>query len=91
MMIRSARRLFASYAPPRNTLFATLTDADVQTFESIVSSKGVFREEGDIAAHNVDWTKKFQGASKLVLKPSSTEEVSAILKHCNSRKLAVVP
>lgn len=26
-----------------------------------------------------------------MLKPNSTEEVSGILKHCNQRKLAVVP
>lgn len=31
------------------------------------------------------------GNSKLVLKPGSTEEVAAILKHCNERRLAVVP
>jgi len=31
------------------------------------------------------------GASRCVLKPKSTEEVSAILKYCNNRRLAVVP
>lgn len=31
------------------------------------------------------------GASRLVLKPKSTEEMSAILKHCNDRRLAVCP
>ena len=39
----------------------------------------------------MDWTKKYKGESRLVLRPKTTEEVSAILKHCNSRKLAVVP
>ena len=39
----------------------------------------------------MDWTKKYKGNSKLVLKPKTTEEVSAILKYCNEKRLAVVP
>jgi FAD/FMN-containing dehydrogenase len=39
----------------------------------------------------MDWTKKYKGHSKLVVRPKSTEEVSAVLKYCNDRKLAVVP
>lgn len=31
------------------------------------------------------------GKSRLVLKPKSTEEVSAILKYCNENRLAVCP
>lgn len=31
------------------------------------------------------------GYSSVVLKPKTTNEVSAILKHCNDRKLAVCP
>jgi len=32
-----------------------------------------------------------KGASRLLLKPKTTEEVSKILKYCNDRKLAVCP
>ncbi|KAK9948479.1 hypothetical protein M0R45_004052 [Rubus argutus] len=32
-----------------------------------------------------------EGSSKLLLQPQTTEEVSQILKYCNSRSLAVVP
>ena len=39
----------------------------------------------------MDWTKKYKGESKLVLRPKTTEEVSTVLKYCNTRKLAVVP
>jgi FAD/FMN-containing dehydrogenase len=35
--------------------------------------------------------RKFRGHTKLVLKPSSTEEVSKILRYCNENMLAVVP
>lgn len=45
----------------------------------------------ELESFNSDWTKKFAGKSQLVVKPGSTEEISAILKHCNERKLAIVP
>ena len=48
-------------------------------------------DKDDLELHNSDWTKKFVGQSKLMLKPETTEQVSAILKYCNQRKLAVVP
>jgi D-lactate dehydrogenase (cytochrome) len=35
--------------------------------------------------------RKYRGSSQVVLRPKTTEEVSAILKYCNERKLAVVP
>lgn len=31
------------------------------------------------------------GASRLILKPKSTEHVSAILRYCNEKQLAVCP
>lgn len=34
---------------------------------------------------------KYQGSSKLALKPSSTDEVSQLLAYCSLRRLAVVP
>mmetsp|Transcript_13765 Transcript_13765/g.34611 ORF Transcript_13765/g.34611 Transcript_13765/m.34611 type:complete len:434 (+) Transcript_13765:250-1551(+) len=35
--------------------------------------------------------RKYRGGSKVVLKPKTTEEVSALLGYCNGRMLAVVP
>lgn len=35
--------------------------------------------------------RKYRGHAKLVLKPSTTEQVSQILKYCNEHNLAVVP
>jgi len=44
-----------------------------------------------LEVHNTDWTKKYKGNSQVMLKPHTTADVSAILKYCNERKLAVVP
>ncbi|KAK9450815.1 uncharacterized protein V1518DRAFT_411781 [Limtongia smithiae] len=78
----------------RDERFGTLTDADVAHFRSVLSSENgvLFDGEGeDLAAYNVDTMRKYRGQSRLVLKPRSTEEVSAVMKYCGERNLAVVP
>ena len=57
----------------------------------MLGTKALVTEAQELEIHNTDWTKKYQGQSKLMLKPQSTEEVSAILSYCNERRLAVVP
>jgi FAD/FMN-containing dehydrogenase len=52
---------------------------------------GASQDDGDLEPFNTDWMKKYRGKSQLVLKPSSTEQVSKILKYCNDNRLAVVP
>ena len=88
----SSLRYFSSYAPLRNPAFATIKDSDLSFFESVVGRRsGMITNEEEVAPYNSDWTHKFVGNSKLVLRPNSTEEVAALLTHCNDRKLAVVP
>ena len=64
---------------------------DVSFFCQILGHSSVVQDEETLEIHNTDWTKKFQGKAQLMLKPETTEEVSAILRHCNERKLAIVP
>ena len=71
--------------------FATLADKDLTKFEGMLDKSGVITDQDMISPHNRDWTNKFVGSSKLLLRPKTTEEVSSILKYCNDRKLAVVP
>ncbi|KAG8733435.1 hypothetical protein FRC11_006236 [Ceratobasidium sp. 423] len=78
--------------------YATLTEDDVKHFTgilaptSILSSLPPFNQpQSELDTYNNDWLGKYHGRSKLVLKPKTTAEVSAVLKHCYNRKLAVVP
>ena len=48
-------------------------------------------DASDLAPRNRDWMNKYHGHSEVALFPSTTEQVSRILQHCNSRRLAVVP
>jgi len=41
----------------------------------------IIESEDEIAPYNVDWIGKIKGDCKLVIRPSSTEEVSKVLKH----------
>ncbi|KAG0341009.1 hypothetical protein BG004_006183 [Podila humilis] len=75
----------------RNATFKKLTDDDIAYFRSILPSSSLCQDEEDLETFNSDWLQKYRGQSKLVLKPSSTEQVSKILKYCNTNKLAVVP
>lgn len=71
--------------------YAKLTEEDVSYFKSILAPNAVLEDAEDIVFFNEDWMRKYKGASQLVLKPKTVEQVSQIMKRCNERKLAVVP
>ncbi|OIV94820.1 hypothetical protein TanjilG_22017 [Lupinus angustifolius] len=75
----------------RNPRFSKLNDEDVRYFEEILGAKNVIQDDEKLIAANTDWMHKYKGSSKLLLQPRTTEQVSQILKYCNSRCLAVVP
>ncbi|KAF2673889.1 hypothetical protein BT63DRAFT_451944 [Microthyrium microscopicum] len=82
----------------RRDNFAQVTAEDVDFFKSVLGSDSAILEsisspaaEADITPFNSDWMNKYQGQSRVVLRPESTEQVSKILKYCNDKKLAVVP
>lgn len=45
----------------------------------------------ELRPYNMDFTKKYIGHSKLVMTPTTSEQISKLLAYCNSRRLAVVP
>ncbi|KAI1312099.1 hypothetical protein F5Y03DRAFT_341355 [Xylaria venustula] len=82
----------------RDPRFAQITDDHVAHFRSLLGTDSALVDgvTGDVSAddmepYNGDWMRKYRGHCRLVLKPGSTEEVSAILKYCNDNMLAVVP
>mmetsp|Transcript_90242 Transcript_90242/g.145935 ORF Transcript_90242/g.145935 Transcript_90242/m.145935 type:complete len:541 (+) Transcript_90242:82-1704(+) len=81
----------ASSTPVRSPLYAQIEERDVRFFEEILGKGGVITDVDDLVPYNTDWMKKYQGQSKLALRPKSTEQVSQIMKYCNERCLAVVP
>jgi hypothetical protein len=68
-MIAISKSRFGSV--PRNTNFATVKDSDVAFFKSVCNS--VLTEESEVRSFNTDWTKKWIGSSRLVVRPETTE------------------
>lgn len=68
-----------------------VSDTSLQFFKATLGSSGVVTDTDTLVGHNTDWMNKFRGKSKVMLKPRTSEEVSAILSHCNEHTIAVVP
>ena len=67
-----------------------MEDADLAFFRSVCPN-GVITDSDDLQKFNEDWLGKWNGSATVALLPSTTEEVSLLLAHCNERRLAVVP
>lgn len=52
---------------------------------------GADGRSGKLEPFNNDWMGKYRGRAPVALRPRTTAEVAAVLKHCHARDLAVVP
>jgi FAD/FMN-containing dehydrogenase len=59
--------------------------------KSTVGAKGFSEDASEIAPHLEEWRGKYRGRTPLLLKPSTTAEVSAILSICNETRTPIVP
>lgn len=81
----------------RNNNLAQLSPKHVDHFKAILQDESAIiyqagaDENTDLEPFNTDWMRKYRGRSQLVLRPTSTEQVSQILRYCNAQRLAVVP
>ena len=76
---------------PRDPRFSTLTPSDISHFTSLLGPDGVRTDPDDLRSASTDWMKKYRGHASVLLRPSSTQQVAAVLAHCHARRLAVVP
>ncbi|MGD9841833.1 MAG: FAD-binding oxidoreductase [Steroidobacteraceae bacterium] len=58
---------------------------------ALVGPAGFLDQPDDIAPFLVDHRKLYRGATPLVLRPNSTEQVARILALCNEHRVGVVP
>lgn len=70
---------------------AAPSSALLDRFAAIVGEKHALREAADLAPHLVENRGLYHGASPMLLKPGSVEEVSAILKLASETGTAIVP
>ncbi|KAK9474510.1 FAD linked oxidase [Dipodascopsis tothii] len=74
----------------RDTRFARVTAEDMAAFEAMLGA-GQVVTGADAEGYNIDTMRKYKGQASVVLRPRTTEEVAAIMRHCHARRLAVVP
>ena len=60
-------------------------------FAAIVGEKNVIRDAAEMAGYMKEWRDIWVGKSPLVMRPSSTEEVSRILRLASKTGTAIVP
>lgn len=57
----------------------------------IVGQEHVLRDADLRASYETDWTRRYTGASRFVVRPGSTGEVAAVVRACERAGAAVVP
>jgi FAD/FMN-containing dehydrogenase len=68
-----------------------MTDPVLHRLRDIVGPAHVLTDPETTRSYEVDWTGRFVGRSRAVVRPGTTEEVSAVLAACAEAGLAVVP
>lgn len=58
---------------------------------ALVGKANVLTTDGDIEGYVNDWTGQFKSDALAVVRPANTQEVSAVVKLCAARNIAVVP
>jgi len=71
--------------------YGVLNNDDVAAFQKILDPARVLTDSSSVDGYNEDWLRTVRGASRCVLRPRDTGEVSQLLGHCSARQLAVCP
>src|SRR4051812_20079626 len=62
-----------------------------RALRAVVGTAHVLADDDLRAPFETDWTGRFSGTARLVARPGSTEQVSAVLRTCAEHGAAVVP
>ncbi|MDE2493131.1 MAG: FAD-binding oxidoreductase [Alphaproteobacteria bacterium] len=68
-----------------------MNDETTARLKAAVGQKGFTEDQAEIAPHLEEWRSKYKGRATVMLKPATTEEVSAVLSICNETRTPVVP
>ena len=65
--------------------------ATLDRLRAVVGPHGYLDQPGDVAPFLIDHRKLYHGATAIVLRPDSTEQVATIMRLCNEARIGVVP
>jgi glycolate oxidase len=69
----------------------SLTSQHIAAFKKIVGESFVFADEESLNTYAHDETENLHYLPEIVIKPRTAEEISAIMKICNTNKIPVTP
>ena len=69
----------------------SIDTATLDRLRAIVGPHGYLDRPNDVEPFLIDHRKLYHGATSLVLRPDSTEQVAAIMKLCHEARIGVVP
>lgn len=78
-------------SPDECLAYNRIGDDSLQILESIVGPANVITQRDELTPYTHDETPEVEGWPEVVVKAGSTEEISAILKLANSRRVPVTP
>lgn len=68
-----------------------MADALVEQLSRIVGPEHVLTDADLRATYETDWSRRYHGEARLVVRPGSVDEVSAVLKACAAARAKIVP
>lgn len=71
--------------------FHKITQDDIAAFATMVSNQQLHQDEETLTRCATDQTEDLKHLPEVVLTPSTTEEVSAIMRYCNTHQIPVTP
>lgn len=81
---RHAHRIGARYT-------ARVSDTLASHLSALVGAEHVLTDPDLLATYETDWTRRYHGRARLVVRPGSTEEVAGVLRACAEAGAAVIP
>ena len=73
------------------TAVRPIAAADIAVLKAIVGPAGFLESELDTLPYRQSWRYGYVGQTPLVLRPNSTAQVAAIVTHCASNAIGIVP
>jgi len=70
---------------------ATRAASPIERIRSVVGDRGIITHAADLEPYVVDWRGLFHGVTPAVVRPSSTDEVAAVVKICAETRTPIVP
>jgi FAD/FMN-containing dehydrogenase len=63
----------------------------IESIRTVVGDRGLLTDPSDTAAYSEDWRKLYQGSTRAVVRPGSTQEMAEVVRLCAASGTPIVP